>query len=44
MKKRTAKRIGSAINALVYLFFGVLAFKTVTGSSSSSSSSSDVTA
>lgn len=43
-KKRTAKRIGSAINGLVYLFFGVLAFKTVTGSSSSSSSSSDVTA
>lgn len=43
-KKRTVKRIGSAINGLVYLFFGVLAFKTVTGSSSSSSSSSDVTA
>jgi hypothetical protein len=43
-KKRTAKRIGSAINGLVYLFFGVLAYKTVTGSSSSSSSSSDVTA
>lgn len=43
-KKRTAKRIGSAINGLVYVFFGVLAFKTVTGSSSSSSSSSDVTA
>ena len=43
-KKRTAKRIGSALNGLVYLFFGVLAFKTVTGSSSSSSSSSDVTA
>ncbi len=43
-KKRTAKRIGSAANGLVYLFFGVLAFKTVTGSSSSSSSSSDVTA
>jgi len=43
-KKRTAKRIGSAINGLVYLFFGVLAFKTATGSSSSSSASSDVTA
>jgi hypothetical protein len=43
-KKRTVKRIGSAVNGLVYLFFGVLAFKTVTGSSSSSSSSSDVTA
>ena len=43
-KKRTAKRVGSAINGLVYLFFGVLAFKTVTGSSSSSSTSSDVTA
>jgi hypothetical protein len=42
-KKRTAKRIGSAANGLVYLLFGVLAFKTVTGSSSSSSSSSDVT-
>jgi hypothetical protein len=42
-KKRTAKRIGSAVNGLVYLFFGVLALKTVTGSSSSSSSS-DVTA
>jgi hypothetical protein len=43
-KKRAAKRIGSAVNGLVYLFFGVLAFKTVTGSSSSSSNSSDVTA
>jgi hypothetical protein len=43
-KKRTAKRIGSALNGLVYLFFGVLAFKTVTGSSNSSSTSSDVTA
>jgi hypothetical protein len=43
-KKRAAKRIGSAVNGLVYLFFGVLAFKTVTGSSSSSTNSSDVTA
>ncbi len=43
-KKRTAKRIGSAANGLVYLFFAVLAFKTVTGSSSSSSSGADVTA
>jgi len=43
-KKRTAKRIGSAVNGLVYLFFGVLALKTATGSSSSSSSSSDMTA
>ncbi len=42
-KKRTAKRVGSAVNGLVYLFFGVLAYKTVTGSSSSSSSA-DVTA
>lgn len=41
-KKRTVKRIGSAANGLVYLFFGVLAFKTVTGASSSNSS--DVTA
>lgn len=35
-KKRTAKRIGSAANGLVYLFFGVLAVKTVLGGSSSS--------
>jgi hypothetical protein len=37
-KKRTVKRIGSAINGLVYLGFGVLAFRTATGSSSSSQS------
>jgi uncharacterized protein DUF1206 len=43
-KKRTAKRVGSAANGLVYLFFAVLAFRTVTGSSSSSGNSSDVTA
>lgn len=43
-KKRTLKRIGSAINGLVYLFFAILAFRTVTSSSSSSSSSADVTA
>ncbi len=42
-KKRTAKRLGSAANGLVYLFFAVLAVKTVT-SSSSSSSGADVTA
>ncbi len=41
-KKRTVKRIGSAANGLVYLFFGLLAFKTVTGASSNNSS--DVTA
>jgi hypothetical protein len=41
-KKRTAKRIGSVANGLVYLFFGVLAFKTATGGSSSDSS--DITA
>lgn len=34
-KKRTVKRLGSAANGLVYLFFAVLAFKTVTSSSSS---------
>ena len=43
-KKRTLKRIGSAANGLIYLFFGVLAFRTVTGSSSSGSSGADVTA
>jgi hypothetical protein len=34
-KKRTVKRLGSAANGLVYLCFGVLAFKVATGSSSS---------
>ena len=43
-KKRTLKRVGSAVNGLVYLFFAVLAFRTVTSSSSSGSSSADVTA
>jgi len=43
-KKRTVKRIGSAANGLVYLFFGVLTFRTVTSSSTSGSSSADVTA
>jgi hypothetical protein len=43
-KKRTAKRLGSAANGLVYLAFAVLAFRTVTSSSSSSSSGADVTA
>ena len=42
-KKRTAKRIGSALNGAIYLSFAVLAFRTVT-SSSSSSSGADVTA
>lgn len=41
--KRTLKRVGSAANGLLYLAFGVLAFRTVT-SSSSGSSSSDLTA
>ncbi|MDQ1628577.1 MAG: hypothetical protein QOI54_2321 [Actinomycetota bacterium] len=36
-KKRTLKRIGSALNGLVYLGFGLLALRTATGSSSSSS-------
>ena len=43
-KKRTAKRIGSALNGLVYLGFAVLAFKTVTASSSGGNTGSDVTA
>jgi len=42
-KKRTAKRLGSAANGLVYLAFAVLAFRTVT-QSSSSSSTADITA
>jgi hypothetical protein len=42
-KKRTAKRVGSALNGAIYLAFGVLAFRTVT-SSSSSSSGADITA
>lgn len=41
--KRTAKRLGSGANGLVYLAFAVLASRTVT-SSSSSSSGADVTA
>jgi hypothetical protein len=43
-KKRTAKRLGSAANGLVYLAFALLAFKTVTGSSSKGGGGSDVTA
>jgi hypothetical protein len=43
-KKRTLKRLGSAANGLIYLFFGVLAFKTVTSSSSSASESQSMTA
>lgn len=43
-KKRTAKRVGSAANGLVYTLLGVLAFRTVTGSSSSGGTGSDVTA
>lgn len=39
-KKRTAKRIGSAANGAVYLLFGLLAFQTVTSSSSSGGSAS----
>jgi flagellar basal body-associated protein FliL len=42
-KKRTAKRLGSAANGVIYLAFAVLAFRTVT-SSSNSSSGADVTA
>ena len=42
-KKRTAKRLGSAFNGAIYLSFAVLAFRTVT-SSSSASSGADVTA
>ena len=42
-RKRTAKRFGSAANGAIYLFFAVLAFRTVT-SSSSSSSGADITA
>ncbi len=34
-KKRTIKRIGSAANGVVYLAFGVLAYRTVTGGASS---------
>jgi len=41
-KKRTAKRLGSAVNGAIYLTFAVLAFRTVT-SSSSSSSGADIT-
>lgn len=43
-RKRTAKRIGSAVNGLIYLAFAVLAFRTVTSSSSSGSESSSLTA
>ena len=43
-KKRTLKRIGSLLNGLVYAFFAVLAFRTVSGTSSSSGNSSDITA
>lgn len=41
--KRTLKRAGSAANGLVYLLFGLLAFKTVTGASSSTSSDATAT-
>ena len=43
-RKRTAKRVGSAVNGLVYLAFAVLAFRTVTSSSSSGSESKSLTA
>jgi hypothetical protein len=43
-KKRTAKRLGSAANGAIYLAFAVLAFRTVTSSSSSGSGGADITA
>jgi hypothetical protein len=43
-KKRTAKRLGSAFNGAIYLSFAVLAFRTVTSSSSSGSGGTDITA
>ena len=43
-KKRTAKRIGSALNGAIYLSFAVLAFRTVTSSSSSGGGGADITA
>ena len=43
-KKRTVKRLGSAANGLIYLGFGILAFRTVTAGSSGGSTSADVTA
>jgi hypothetical protein len=43
-KKRTVKRLGSAANGLIYLGFGVLAFRTVTAGSSGGSTSADITA
>jgi hypothetical protein len=43
-KKRTAKRLGSAFNGAIYLSFAVLAFRTVTSSSSSGSGGADITA
>ena len=43
-KKRTVKRVGSALNGLVYLGFGILALKTVTAGSSGGNTGSDVTA
>ena len=43
-KKRTLKRVGSAVNGLIYLGFGILAFRTVTASSSGGNTSSDITA
>ena len=43
-KKRTVKRLGSLANGLIYLGFGVLAFRTVTAGSSGGSTSADITA
>lgn len=43
-RKRTLKRVGSALNGLVYLAFAVLAFRTVTSSASSGSESTSLTA
>ncbi len=44
VKKRTVKRVGSLLNGLVYAFFAVLAYRTVTASSSSGGGSADITA
>ena len=43
-RKRTLKRVGSALNGLVYLAFAVLAFRTATSSASSGSESTSLTA
>jgi hypothetical protein len=43
-KKRTVKRLGSAVNGAIYLGFGILAFRTATAGSSGGNSSADLTA